>query len=461
MEKNYKSDFDAVLSLTTCATDNCEMHDVGWPDYDWIARFYTTSKTNVYVASCIGGECVNCFNDNGKIHVIFKNHHLGLGLLQVEFRADLPNNIYPDGIQVEVSPQPLDVELVKGRGDCGTIAQVEVMLPYIKGEKGDKGDQGDIGPEGPQGQRGEVGPTGPRGPQGPRGDAFTYEDFTPEQLEGLQRPAIEAAQRAEAAAEAAEKAKLALFVDMWEHECKFAGKDHYFGRYNQETGFFELNEITDITYEEALQIWARSLHTQLGNEKTPYLFAGVGHPDYNQYTKCRTYFPFFSGRGYTSLNLYAFFRGNEVVETLNFVGGYGNSMSNFPDLKQAFCGCAKLRKILCHIGFPYVDSDTFAWCRALEYVNITAYIENNTFKFADSPKLSYESFRLLVSNARFNTIDPDHIATMMVVVHPDVYAKLTGDTANSAAAALSPEELAAWQQLVTDGAEKNITFATT
>lgn len=256
------------------------------------------------------------------------------------------------------------------------------------------------------------------------------------------------------------KVKFALFVDMWEHECKFAGKDHYFGRYNQETGFFELNEITDITYEEALQIWARSLHTQLGNAQTPYLFGGTGHPDYKQYTKCRTYFPFFCGRGYTSLNLYGFFRSNEVVETLNFVGGYGNSMSNFPDLKSAFLGCAKLRKILCNIGFPEVDSETFAYCPALEYVNITSYISNNTFKFEHSPKLSYESFRLLVSNARFNIIDPDHIATMMVVVHPDVYAKLTGDTTNEAAAELSPEELAAWQQLVTDGAEKNITFAT-
>jgi hypothetical protein len=38
---------------------------------------------------------------------------------------------------------------------------------------------GPVGPQGPQGVQ------GPAGPQGPKGDPFTYEDFTPEQLEAL------------------------------------------------------------------------------------------------------------------------------------------------------------------------------------------------------------------------------------------------------------------------------------
>lgn len=38
---------------------------------------------------------------------------------------------------------------------------------------------------GPQGPAGE---TGPAGPQGPQGDPFTYDDFTPEQLEMLVGP---------------------------------------------------------------------------------------------------------------------------------------------------------------------------------------------------------------------------------------------------------------------------------
>lgn len=40
----------------------------------------------------------------------------------------------------------------------------------------------------PEGGAGTQGPTGPQGPQGEKGDPFRYEDFTPQQLEGLRGP---------------------------------------------------------------------------------------------------------------------------------------------------------------------------------------------------------------------------------------------------------------------------------
>ena len=64
----------------------------------------------------------------------------------------------------------------------------------IQGEMGPQGPQGDIGPQGPQGETGATGPQGPKGDtgmQGPigekgdKGDAFTYSDFTTEQLAAL------------------------------------------------------------------------------------------------------------------------------------------------------------------------------------------------------------------------------------------------------------------------------------
>ncbi len=57
--------------------------------------------------------------------------------------------------------------------------------------KGDKGDDGDRGPKGEKGDRGAQGVQGIQGVQGPKGDkgekgdAFTYQDFTPEQLAAL------------------------------------------------------------------------------------------------------------------------------------------------------------------------------------------------------------------------------------------------------------------------------------
>ena len=62
------------------------------------------------------------------------------------------------------------------------------------GATGPQGEKGDTGPQGPKGDIGDTGPQGPKGdtgatgPQGQKGDAFTYEDFTAEQLEALKGP---------------------------------------------------------------------------------------------------------------------------------------------------------------------------------------------------------------------------------------------------------------------------------
>ena len=90
------------------------------------------------------------------------------------------------------------------KGDTGaTGPQGPQGIQGIQGEKGPKGDKGDKGDSGPQGLQGPTGPqgpagsTGPQGATGPRGekgdkgdkgDAFTYLDFTPEQLAALQGP---------------------------------------------------------------------------------------------------------------------------------------------------------------------------------------------------------------------------------------------------------------------------------
>ena len=86
----------------------------------------------------------------------------------------------------------------------------------------------------------------------------------------------------------------------------------------------------------------------------------------------------------------------------------------------------------------------------LEYFHVTI---KKSFDVHTSPLLTFSTMQYLVTNAA-NT------SPITVTVHPDVYAKLTGDTTNAAAAALTAEELAQWQQLVTDATSKNINFAT-
>lgn len=56
------------------------------------------------------------------------------------------------------------------------------------GPQGEVGPKGDTGAQGLKGDTGATGPKGDTGDKGDKGDAFTYSDFTKEQLEGLRGP---------------------------------------------------------------------------------------------------------------------------------------------------------------------------------------------------------------------------------------------------------------------------------
>ena len=122
-EINYKSDFDAIITLK-----DSKGTEVPWPDCDWEARFYAASKTNAYIAGRKGDEYTNCFAEaDGRMHVVFNNHRLGRGVLKWELHVQLPNGIYPDDIQDLYRPQELGIELVAGEGDNPMTAEVEAV----------------------------------------------------------------------------------------------------------------------------------------------------------------------------------------------------------------------------------------------------------------------------------------------------------------------------------------------
>ena len=94
----------------------------------------------------------------------------------------------PQGPQGDTGPQG-------PQGAAFTYADfTKEQLEALTGPQGPKGDTGATGPQGPKGDTGDTGAAGPqgiqgeRGPQGPQGAAFTYADFTPEQLAALTGP---------------------------------------------------------------------------------------------------------------------------------------------------------------------------------------------------------------------------------------------------------------------------------
>lgn len=87
----------------------------------------------------------------------------------------------------------------------------------------------------------------------------------------------------------------------------------------------------------------------------------------------------------------------------------------------------------------------YAGCVALESIEGFARTFPYSFSLADSPLLDLATFQLIVKQK----FDSDKATAQTITVHPDVYAKLT-DESNTE-----------WHKVLTDAAEKNISFATT
>ena len=115
----------------------------------------------------------------------------GLNTLWTKTKKTIKTNI--DNIQIPEQINNATVEVDSNIGTPSATASVvgnTIAFDFknLKGETGPKGDKGDKGEQGIQGPQGDKGEQGIQGPAGPKGDAFTYNDFTPEQLESLKGP---------------------------------------------------------------------------------------------------------------------------------------------------------------------------------------------------------------------------------------------------------------------------------
>ncbi len=503
---NYRSDFDFILRLSDCRGD-----DIGFPDYDWEARFYTRgNRANAYVASCKGGECVNCFNDGGRVHVVVNSPRLGLGELFVDFKASLPNSIYPDEHQDEMAPLSTGIELVRGAAPCPCSAEVELMLPYVR---------------------------------------FRYEDFTPEQIEELKRPATEAAQRAdnfvhtaseaeairmaneesrvreeservereqsresaEAArrtaetkrAEAEEARKLAetkraTEFATWETEIDGKADRTELSAVTGEPteGAIEALEPTLITealrkvpqvltpQEQAqvkanlaiskMELFCDLFNAAAGNYGYARLTEGVFDCELNKlkltYEEAVAVYldgtfdskssggKRFANR--TNLPITAYHAIGTIEESFNSDNFVMNvEVANLKTLYTSMgfsaypisiynkpFGYAKLRKIIGDIDFHFAKDRINWFVGAVNLEEVSITRLAFSIDLSSCGKLNLQSFQTMIVKA--NSDNDSGIHPRVITVHPDVYAKLTD------------ESNAEWHKVLTDAAAKNITFAT-
>ena len=366
--------------------------EVPFPECDWEAVFWTFSPARTFKASCIKGEYTNCFRrEDGRICVIFNNHGLGTGVLKWEPHFMFPDSLFPDGVRDIYAPQPLDIELVTGAGDYPTTAEVEVSLPLIKGEKGERGE---------------------RGEKGEKGDGFT-----PAQIAKL-----DDLPEAEALSARIDAAASASFIDLWNAACGA------YGRFNPETGFFELNGITDLTKEQAIAVYNSSVSVLNNSHNSRNCFCRMEN--------LRTLLPMNYVAEMTDWTQ-AFYVCRSLESVAVAVGtGVGKS-------SRMFAWCERLKRVIGEMNFSMGgDSrDTFLACKALESIRIRDI--NCSLSFQDSPLLDYDSLIFMVDTRLAHHTNP-----ITVTVHPTVYAKLTDGTDDQ------------WGALPAAAAAKNISFAT-
>lgn len=211
-------------------------------------------------------------------------------------------------------------------------------------------------------------------------------------------------------------AKKKVFIDKWNTACIVGGRKY--GSYNATTGFFELNGLTDITYEEALKV---------DRESTVYLSRlAAGSFD------SRTLYPIRCGlTGWSLVNFTAEFTSSNI-EVINFA----NNLNLGSSFASMFNSCKKLHTIqgVIRSGTTQENyaNNAFNGCLALKNLQLSSL--KISISFPDSPLLSLDSISYMVTNAA-NT------SPITITLHPDAFARLTNE-------------------IITAATEKQINFAT-
>lgn len=212
-------------------------------------------------------------------------------------------------------------------------------------------------------------------------------------------------------------AKKRLFIDMWNSACGS------YGQYNADTGFFELNGLTDITYEEAIPIYLRKTGTSYDYRS---LFFN---------SKIRTNL-MQSDRGIPEVNFSDCFNASSV-EVIRLpdntgLGSVFGMLSNTNRLKKII-GRLRINQMTGSRDFGGTQSPLEEiWLMLLSKpLDISAY-----------PKIKSECIKFLVENSNNGNTSVD------VYVHQDIYEKLT-DSSNSE-----------WNEILQIATERNISFLT-
>lgn len=202
--------------------------------------------------------------------------------------------------------------------------------------------------------------------------------------------------------------------------------------YNETTGFYELNGLTDITEAQMRTIYIQTHGVQRMHDRSCVLEGA---------TTIRTNLPFRNNFG---IGLDGRFRSTFLQCSSLEVACVASFVVYAANVSHMFESCSKLKKVIGVLDVRNITDSIYVTrifldCELLEYVRIANLKVN--ISFAQSPLLSLESLQYLINNAT-NT------SAITVTVHADVYAKIQDESNTD------------WHALLALAQEKQITFAT-
>lgn len=212
----------------------------------------------------------------------------------------------------------------------------------------------------------------------------------------------------------ANKALTAIINDMW----TAAG-----GTYNATTGYYSMNGLTDITYQQAVAILVAPGSSFPGYHCTlPKARTNITATDITPSTASNT----------TPRNLSGVSYQNRVIEVIVLGRDNGFDSDGFPiptnivthNLDSAFYYNDKLKRIIGNIGIRNYNGDdtvfynyTFNRCTALEVVHLKNWAYNTDWSWCKNLIVS-DTIQFLIDN-KINT------TPITVDLHPDVFSQLT------------------------------------
>lgn len=205
--------------------------------------------------------------------------------------------------------------------------------------------------------------------------------------------------------------------------------------YNEQTGFYELNGLTDITEEQMKVIYLCTADL----DKRDDWRGGIVNK------KFRTNLGFRTNTIYNYLNrtfnLFNALRENMNLEVLHVGPETSTSFKTYPFIISQLGDCFYQTSVKKIEGFIRFDFQNINLTRLtlIEHIRIVQLKTNINFRA--SPNITLDSLQFLIQEAT-NT------SAITVTVHADVYAKIQDETQTD------------WHALIEQAQEKNITFAT-